>query len=93
MSTWGLNLPKLWQSVNLTAVWYFPLLTRLGSKGKAADMMKDSTRRKRTRQEMEEVKEFEQSLKLDRQQFLQETKRLKLERDQMQDQIIELSQS
>ena len=44
-------------------------------------MMKDSTRRKRTRQEMEEVKEFEQSLKLDRQQFLQETKRLKLERD------------
>ena len=42
---------------------------------------------------MEEVKEFEQSLKLDRQQFLQETKRLKLERDQMQDQIIELSQS
>ena len=41
---------------------------------------------------MEEVKEFEQSLKEDRQQFLQDTKRLKQERDQMQDQLIELSQ-
>jgi cell division septum initiation protein DivIVA len=56
-------------------------------------MMKESTRRKRTRQEMEEVKEFEQSLKADRQQFLQETKRLKQERDVLQDQMIELSQS
>ncbi len=55
--------------------------------------MKESTRRKRTRQEMEEVKEFEQSLKADRQQFLQETKRLKQERDVLQDQMIELSQS
>ena len=71
MSIWGLNLPKLSQSVNPIAVWYFTTLTCLGSKGKAADMMKDSTRRKRTRQEMEEVKEFEQSLKQDRQQFLQ----------------------
>ena len=70
MSIWGLNLPKPSQSVNPTAVWYFRPLTYLGSKGKAADMMKDSTRRKRTRQEMEEVKEFEQSLKQDRQQFL-----------------------
>jgi len=55
-------------------------------------MMKDTTHRKRTRQEMEDVKEFEQSLKQDRQQFLQETKRLRQERDQMQEQIIELSQ-
>ncbi len=55
--------------------------------------MKESTRRKRTRQEMEEVKEFEQSLKADRQGFLQETKRLKQERDVLQDQMIELSQS
>jgi cell division septum initiation protein DivIVA len=39
------------------------------------------------------VKEFEQSLKADRQQFLQETKRLKQERDVLQDQMIELSQS
>ena len=56
-------------------------------------MMKDNTKRKRTRQEMEEVKEFEQSLKQDRQQFLQQTKRLKQERDQMEEQLVELSQS
>ena len=43
--------------------------------------MKDSTKRKRTRQEMEEVKEFEKSLKEDRQIFLHDTKRLKMERD------------
>ena len=47
-------------------------------------MMKDSSKRKRTRQEMEDVREFEQSLKDDRQQFLQQAKRLKLERDQLQ---------
>ena len=32
---------------------------------------------------MEEVKEFEQSLKEDRQEFLQRTKRLKQERDML----------
>jgi hypothetical protein len=39
----------------------------IGSKGKSADMMKDCSKRKRTRQEMEEVREFELSLKEDRQ--------------------------
>ena len=33
---------------------------------------------------MEEVKEFESSLKQDRQQFLQKTKRLQQERDYLQ---------
>ena len=46
-------------------------------------MMKDSSKRKRTRQEMEEVKDFEKSLKEDRQIFLQDTKRLKMERDSL----------
>jgi hypothetical protein len=45
-------------------------LTSIGSKGKAADMLKDSSKRKRTRLEMEEVKEVEQSLREDRQEFL-----------------------
>jgi hypothetical protein len=47
-------------------------------------MMKDSSKRKRTRAEMEEVKEFEQSLREDRQKFLQQAKRLKHERDLLQ---------
>ena len=46
-------------------------LTFIASKGKSADMMKDSSKRKRTRQEMEDVREFETSLKEDRQSFLQ----------------------
>ena len=42
---------------------------------------------------MEDVKEFEQSLKEDRQEFLQKTKRLKQERDQLQQQVILLIQN
>ena len=56
-------------------------------------MMKDCTKRKRTRDEMEEVREFEQSLKEDRHKFLQKTKRLKEERDELQQQVDSLSQS
>ena len=47
------------------------LITFIASKSKSADMMKDSSKRKRTRQEMEDVREFETSLKEDRQSFLQ----------------------
>ena len=42
---------------------------------------------------MEEVKEFEQSLKEDRQEFLHQIKRLKEERDMLQQQVNSLSQS
>ena len=42
---------------------------------------------------MEEVKEFEQSLKEDRQEFFQQTKRLKQERDMLQQQVNLLSQN
>jgi len=56
-------------------------------------MMKDSSKRKRTRKEMEDVKEFEESLKEDRHEFLQKTKRLKQERDLLAQQVIQLSQN
>ena len=55
-------------------------------------MMKDCSKRKRTRQEMEEVKDFEKSLKEDRQIFLQDTKRLKMERDSLMHTVQEMSQ-
>ena len=42
------------------------VLIHIASKGKSADMMKDSSKRKRTRQEMEDVREFESSFKEDR---------------------------
>ena len=56
----------------------------LASKAKSADMMKDNSKRKRSRQEMEEVREFESSFKEDRQQFFQQAKRLKQEKDALE---------
>ena len=56
-------------------------------------MMKDNSKRKRTRKEMEEVKELEESLKEDRQGFFQQTKRLRQERDLLQQQVVLLSQN
>jgi ABC-type iron transport system FetAB ATPase subunit len=54
-------------------------------------MMKESTRRKRTRQEMMDVKDLEQSLKEDKQTFLREAKRLKNDKETLQRQVEELS--
>ena len=77
MSICDPSLPGPLHSVKPSVVSSTVFISLVGSKGKAADMMKDCVRRKRTRQEMEEVKEFEQSLKEDRQKFFFEAKRLK----------------
>ena len=45
--------------------------------------MKSSTKRKRTRDELEDVKQEEEALKDERQSFLQEVKRLKQEHAEM----------
>ena len=55
------------------------MLTSIVESGSSASLMKGSSKRKRTREELEEVKEEEDALKLDRQAFLQEMKRLKEE--------------
>jgi hypothetical protein len=47
-------------------------------------MMKENSKRKRSRQEMEEVREFESDFKEDRQEFFQKTKRIKEEKDQLE---------
>jgi inorganic pyrophosphatase len=52
--------------------------------------MKEGSKRKRSRQEMEDVREFETSFKEDRQQFFQKAKRLKEEKDMLDQQVIEL---
>ena len=49
----------------------------LGSRGKAAFLLKGSSKKKRSKEEMEEVKHEETALKQDKQAFLQEFKRLK----------------
>ena len=48
--------------------------------GRASNLMKSSTKRKRTREELEEVKQEEEELKTDKQVFLQMVKRLKDEK-------------
>ena len=49
----------------------------IAERGKAASLLKPSSKRKRTRSEIEEVKEEEKQLKENRQGFLKEAKRLK----------------
>ena len=51
--------------------------------GRASLLLKSSSKRKRTRDELEEVKQEEEALKDDRHSFLQEVKRLKQEHAEM----------
>ncbi len=54
--------------------------------------MKSSSKRKRTRQELENVKQEEEELKSDKQLFLQMVKRLKEEKTELEEQIEQISQ-
>ena len=54
--------------------------------------MKSSTKRKRTREELEEVKQEEEELKNDKQLFLQMVKRLKDEKAALEEQVEQLSE-
>ena len=54
------------------------------SKGKAAHLLKGSSKKKRSRQEMEEVKHEETQLNADKHTFLQQHKKLKQEHELVQ---------
>jgi vacuolar-type H+-ATPase subunit I/STV1 len=58
-------------------------MIRLAENGRASLLMKSNSKRKRTRDELEEVKQEEEALKDDRHSFLQEVKRLKQEHAEM----------
>jgi septal ring factor EnvC (AmiA/AmiB activator) len=58
-------------------------MTPLAENGRASLLMKSTSKRKRTHNELEEVKQEEEALKDDRQSFLQEVKRLKQEHAEM----------
>jgi hypothetical protein len=60
--------------------------------GRASNLMKSSTKRKRTREELEEVKQEEEELKTDKQVFLQMVKRLKDEKAALEEQVELLSE-
>jgi hypothetical protein len=51
--------------------------------GRASNLMKGSSKRKRTKQELEEVKQEEDAMKGDIQGYLMEVKRLKQEHGEM----------
>ena len=55
----------------------------IASKGKAAFMLKGSSKKKRSRLEMEEVKHEEDELNEDKQEFLKQYKKLKLDHDNL----------
>ena len=56
--------------------------------GSAVNLLKGSSKRKRTHRELEEVKQEEDALKEDKQAFLQEVKRLKKEKQDLEQQIM-----
>lgn len=62
-------------------------LVIIAERGRAANLLKGSSKRKRGRAELEEVKEEEKAFKGDRQGFLQEFKRLRQEEPQLQQQV------
>jgi hypothetical protein len=62
----------------------------LAESGRSANLMKASSKRKRTRKELDEVKDEEEELKEDKQAYLQAVKRLREERDQMELELLEL---
>ena len=57
------------------------------SKGTAAFMLKGSSKKKRSRVEMEEVKHEEDELNEDKQEFLKQYKKLKLEHSNMKGEL------
>jgi hypothetical protein len=62
-------------------------------KGRSADLLKDSTKRKRTREEVKEVADEEEKLKENKQGYLKENKRLRTERDDLRQEVIQLRRS
>jgi len=64
-------------------------MTSLVENGSAVNLLKGSSKRKRTRRELEEVKNEEDALNDDKQAFLQEVKRLKQEKRQLERQLSE----
>ncbi len=61
------------------------MIYQIVENGRASNLMKSSTKRKRTREELEEVKQEEEELKNDKQVFLQMVKRLKDERTALEE--------
>jgi hypothetical protein len=60
----------------------------IGSKGKGAFLLKGSSKKKRSRQEMEEVKHEEEHLERDKQDFLRQVKMMKAAHEEMHTELL-----
>lgn len=67
---WGLNLCKLSRPALISVVRDFVDDVDVGENGRATNLLKGGSKRKRTRAELEEVKKEEEELKNDKQTFL-----------------------
>ena len=83
-------MSKLSKVVYPLAVTYFFEFTFIGGKGKSVSLLKNSSKRKRNRAELEEVKDEESKLKLNPQMFYQEAKRLKHDYGDLEDEVVKL---
>jgi hypothetical protein len=79
-------------NAKLSAVIFLILLTFSGGRGKGVALLKPSSKRKRTRAEVEEVKDEETQLKLNPQLFFQQSKRLKNDYAQLENEVVQLRQ-
>ena len=66
---------------------YFSYQLSIGEKGRSAALLKSQSKRKRKKNEIEEVKEEEKQLMEDKQQFLMQVKRLKMQQQMMEQQM------
>ena len=61
----------------------------VGSKGKSAHLLKPSSKRKRTKAELEELKEEEKLFSKDKKRFLEESKKAKEDRNALEGALLE----
>jgi cell shape-determining protein MreC len=69
----------------------FRLILCVATKGRSAFLLKGSSKAKRKRSQLEEVKQEEAQLKADRQEFLLKTKRLKVENRDLRQELEEMA--
>jgi hypothetical protein len=76
-------LPKHSNIVSISAVLLLPLKPYIAHKGKGVNLLKETSHRKRTKVDLEEVKNEEEELKEDKQGYLRQSKRLKEEKQDL----------
>jgi hypothetical protein len=75
--------------MNFSSMLYFTLIN-IDGKGKAIHLLKPSSKHKRRREEMDEVKEEEELLKEDKQNYLQQVKKMKRDLTTVDEKVVNI---